>query len=101
MALSFPTFRISTLTLACLTASSASRAQTEVQGWYSMTAGNGEWVNHLAHDFNASRKDDKIAPMFKSSNDESMTATVAASRASNAPTILQMFRVGTATMMAS
>ena len=50
-----------------------------------MTAGNGEWVNHLAHDFNASRKDDKIVPMFKGSNDESMTAAVAAFRASNAP----------------
>ena len=66
-----------------------------------MTAGNGEWVNHLARDSNASRKDDKIAPMFKGSNDESMTAAVAAFCANNAPTILQMFRVGTATMMAS
>ena len=40
-------------------------------------------------------------PVFKGSYDESMTAAVAAFRAGNAPHILQVFEVGTATMMAS
>ena len=66
-----------------------------------MTAVNGEWVNDLARDFNAGQKDYKIVPTFKGSYDESMTAAVAAFRAGNAPTILQVFEVGTATMMAS
>ena len=78
-----------------------SLAQTEVQWWHSMTAVNGEWVNDLAKDFNASQKDYKIVPTFKGSYDESMTAAIAAFRAGNAPTILQVFEVGTATMMAS
>ena len=77
------------------------QAQTEVQWWHSMTAVNGEWVNDLAKDFNASQKDYKIIPTYKGSYDESMTAAVAAFRAGNAPHILQVFEVGTATMMAS
>ena len=79
----------------------SSQAQTEVQWWHSMTAVNGEWVNDLAKDFNASQKDYKIVPTFKGSYDESMTAAIAAFRAGNAPHILQVFEVGTATMMAS
>ena len=77
------------------------QAQTEVQWWHSMTAVNGEWVNDLAKDFNASQKEYKIVPTFKGTYDESMTAAVAAFRAGNAPHILQVFEVGTATMMAS
>jgi ABC-type glycerol-3-phosphate transport system substrate-binding protein len=61
----------------------------------------GEWVNDLAKDFNASQKDYKVVPTFKGSYDESMTAAIAAFRAGNAPHILQVFEVGTATMMAS
>ena len=76
-------------------------AQTDIQWWHSMTAVNGEWVNDLAKDFNASQKDYRIVPTFKGTYDESMTGAIAAFRAGNAPHILQVFEVGTATMMAS
>jgi sn-glycerol 3-phosphate transport system substrate-binding protein len=77
------------------------QAQTEIQWWHSMTAVNGEWVNDLAKDFNASQKEYKVVPTFKGTYDESMTGAIAAFRAGNAPHILQVFEVGTATMMAS
>jgi sn-glycerol 3-phosphate transport system substrate-binding protein len=77
------------------------QAQTEVQWWHSMGGALGEWVNDLAKEFNASQKDYKITPTFKGSYDDSMTAAIAAFRAGNAPHILQVFEVGTATMMAS
>ncbi|MBI2727298.1 MAG: sn-glycerol-3-phosphate ABC transporter substrate-binding protein UgpB [Polaromonas sp.] len=95
--------RLSGLAIAAtaLLAPLAGQAQTEVQFWHSMVAVNGEWVNDLAKDFNASQKDYKIVPVFKGSYDESMTAAIAAFRAGNAPHILQVFEVGTATMMAS
>ena len=83
------------------TFSLSAQALTEIQWWHSMTAVNGEWVNDLAKEFNASQKDYKIVPTYKGSYDESMTAAVAAFRAGNAPHILQVFEVGTATMMAS
>ncbi len=92
------------LALAAAIAASAcisAHAQTEIQWWHSMTAVNGEWVNDLARQFNESQKDYKVVPTYKGTYDESMTASIAAFRAGNAPHILQVFEVGTATMMAS
>jgi sn-glycerol 3-phosphate transport system substrate-binding protein len=83
------------------TVSTSALAQTEIQWWHSMTAVNNEWVNDLAKQFNESQKNYKIVPTYKGQYDESMTAAVAAFRAGNAPHILQVFEVGTATMMAS
>ena len=77
------------------------QAQTEIQWWHSMGGALGEWVNDLAKDFNTSQTAYKVVPTFKGSYDESMTAAIAAFRAGNAPHILQVFEVGTATMMAS
>ncbi len=77
------------------------QAQTEIQWWHSMGGALGEWVNDLAKDFNASQKDYKVVPTFKGSYPEAMTAGIAAFRAGNAPHIIQIFEVGTATMMAS
>ena len=79
----------------------ASQAQTEIQWWHSMTAVNGEVVNDLAKDFNASQKEYKVVPVYKGTYAESLTAAIAAFRAGNAPHIEQVFEVGTATMMAS
>ena len=87
--------------LVALAATLPAQAQTDIQWWHSMTAVNGEWVNDLAREFNASQKRYRIVPTFKGSYDESMTAAVAAFRAGNAPHILQVFEVGTATMMAA
>ncbi len=95
--------RLSTLALAvcALGAPFASQAQTEVQWWHAMSGPLGEWVNDLAKDFNASQKDYKVVPTFKGTYDESMTAAVAAFRSGNAPHILQVYEVGTATMMSA
>ncbi len=92
--------RLSAIALATALASPAF-AQTEIQWWHSMGGALGEWVNDHAKDFNASQTQYKVVPTFKGSYDESMTAAIAAFRAGNAPHILQVFEVGTATMMAS
>ena len=88
------------LALAALISGPA-HAQTEIQWWHSMGGALGEWVNDLAKDYNSSQTQYKIVPTFKGSYDESMTAAIAAFRSGNAPHILQVFEVGTATMMAS
>ncbi|MDB5844668.1 MAG: sn-glycerol-3-phosphate transporter substrate-binding protein UgpB [Polaromonas sp.] len=89
------------LAVCALCAPLASQAQTEVQWWHAMSGPLGEWVNDLAKDFNASQKDYKVVPTFKGTYDESMTAAIAAFRSGNAPHILQVFEVGTATMMSA
>jgi sn-glycerol 3-phosphate transport system substrate-binding protein len=76
-------------------------AQTEIQWWHSMTGALGERVTEFANGFNASQKDYKIVPVYKGSYPESMTAAIAAYRAGTAPHIVQVFEVGTATMMSA
>ena len=89
------------LAAAVAATSLAAQAQTEIQWWHSMTAVNNEWVNDLAKQFNEGQKEYKVIPTFKGSYDESMTAAIAAFRSGNTPHVLQVFEVGTATMMAS
>jgi sn-glycerol 3-phosphate transport system substrate-binding protein len=89
---------VSTLAIGIAT---PARAQTEIQWWHAMGGALGEWVNDLAKGFNESQKEYKVVPVYKGTYTESMTAAIAAYRAGNAPHILQVFEVGTATMMAS
>jgi sn-glycerol 3-phosphate transport system substrate-binding protein len=80
---------------------SAAAEPIELQWWHAMTAINLERVNKIAADFNASQNDYKVTPVYKGSYPETMTAAIAAFRAGNPPHIVQVFEVGTATMMAA
>ncbi|MCP5280578.1 MAG: sn-glycerol-3-phosphate ABC transporter substrate-binding protein UgpB [Rhodoferax sp.] len=93
-------FKLAAVALAA-TFSFAAQAQTEIQWWHSMTGANGDRVNAMASGFNASQKDYKVVPVYKGSYGESMTAAIAAFRAGKAPNIVQVFEVGTATMMSA
>src|SRR5579872_3955856 len=73
----------------------------ELQWWHAMTAVNGDRINKIADDFNKMQSDYKVVPVFKGSYAETMTAAIAAYRAGNAPDIVQVYEVGTATMMAA
>ena len=95
-------FRISTVTLvAAVFAATAAHAETEIHWWHSMSGQHNEKINEIAKGFNDSQKDYKLVPVYKGSYPESMTAAIAAFRAGNAPHIVQVFEVGTATMMAA
>ncbi len=76
-------------------------AETEVQWWHAMGGANGERVNKIAEDFNATQSDYKVVPVYKGNYTETMTAAIAAFRAKEHPQIVQVFEVGTATMMAA
>ncbi|SDD06067.1 carbohydrate ABC transporter substrate-binding protein, CUT1 family [Variovorax sp. CF079] len=96
--------RFNTLAVASALAATLSipaHAQTEIQWWHAMSGPLGEWVADLAKQYNESQKEYKVVPAYKGTYDESMTAAIAAYRSGNAPHILQVFEVGTATMMAS
>ncbi len=81
--------------------SAPAHAQVEIQWWHAMSGPLGEWVNDLAKGFNEGQKEYKVTPTFKGSYPETLTAGIAAFRSGNPPDILQVFEVGTATMMAS
>ena len=87
--------------IALAAATTSAYAVTEIQWWHSMTGKLNDKVNEIADKFNASQKDYKVVPVYKGQYDESMTAAIAAYRAGNPPQIVQVFEVGTATMMAA
>ncbi|MEO5692459.1 MAG: sn-glycerol-3-phosphate ABC transporter substrate-binding protein UgpB [Usitatibacter sp.] len=81
--------------------STVAQAQTEIQFWHSMGGALGDKVASLAEQFNKSQNQYKVVAVYKGSYPESMTAAIASFRAGNAPHILQVYEVGTATMMAA
>ncbi|HEY9279296.1 MAG TPA: sn-glycerol-3-phosphate ABC transporter substrate-binding protein, partial [Eoetvoesiella sp.] len=74
-------------------------AATDINFWHSMQGPLGERVSALVNDFNKSQSDYVVHAVYKGAYGESMNAGIAAFRAGNAPDILQVFEVGTATMM--
>jgi sn-glycerol 3-phosphate transport system substrate-binding protein len=82
-------------------ASTSAYAQTELQWWHAMTGANNDVVNRLADEFNKSQSEYKVVPTYKGTYPDTMNAGIAAFRANNAPHIMQVFEVGTATMMAA
>jgi sn-glycerol 3-phosphate transport system substrate-binding protein len=76
-------------------------AQTEIQWWHAMGGQLGEALNTLAEGFNKSQRDYKVVPVYKGTYTETMTGAIAAFRAKQQPHIVQVFEVGTATMMAA
>lgn len=80
---------------------SPAQAVTEIQWWHALTGANNDVVVKLAEEFNASQSDYKVVPVYKGSYPDTMNAGIAAFRAGTAPHILQVFEVGTATMMAA
>src|SRR5690349_14155163 len=81
--------------------SARAEAPVELQWWHAMTSVNGEMVNKIAEDFNKSQSDYKVVPVYKGGYADTMQATISAFRAGNPPDIVQVFEVGTATMMAA
>lgn len=79
----------------------AAQAQVEIQWWHAMTGANNDVIVKLAEEFNAANKDYKVVPSYKGSYPDTMNAGIAAFRAGNAPHIMQVFEVGTATMMSA
>ena len=82
-------------------ASLSAWAATEIQWWHAMGGVNGDRVNKIAADFNATQSDFEVVPVYKGNYTETMTAAIAAFRAKQQPHIVQVFEVGTATMMAA
>jgi sn-glycerol 3-phosphate transport system substrate-binding protein len=79
----------------------AATAQVEIQWWHAMTGANNDVIVKLANDFNATQTAYKVVPSYKGSYADTLNAGIAAFRAGGAPHIMQVFEVGTATMMSA
>jgi sn-glycerol 3-phosphate transport system substrate-binding protein len=80
---------------------SAALARTDIHWWHAMTAVLGERVNEIAKKFNASQGEYEVKPVYKGSYPDTLNAAIAAYRAKQPPHIVQVFEVGTQTMLSS
>jgi len=76
-------------------------AKTEIQFWHAMTGQLNDAVNSLVKQFNESQAEYEVKPLQKGNYAETLTAAIAAYRQRQAPHIVQVFEVGTQTMMLS
>lgn len=76
-------------------------AATEIQWWHAFTGRLGELLAEQVDKFNASQSDYQVVASHKGNYSETLNAGIAAFRAQEQPHILQVFEVGTATMMAA
>ncbi|MEX0320490.1 MULTISPECIES: sn-glycerol-3-phosphate ABC transporter substrate-binding protein UgpB [unclassified Ruegeria] len=93
---------LSATAIASVAASAAFAAdKAEVQFWHAMGGQLGEITDKFAADYNAGSETCQINAVYKGNYTENMTAAIAAFRAGEQPHIVQVFEVGTATMMAA
>lgn len=87
--------------LAVIASLSAAEAQTDIQWWHAMGGELGVKLEEIVQGFNDSQEDYNVIPSYKGTYPETMTAAIAAFRAKEQPAIVQVFEVGTGTMMAA
>jgi sn-glycerol 3-phosphate transport system substrate-binding protein len=76
-------------------------AKTEIHFWHAMTGQLGEALETQAREFTASQSEYEVKPLRKGPYAETLTAAIAAYRQRNPPHIVQVFEVGTQTMLLS
>ena len=79
----------------------AQGAPTKIVFWHAMSGALGDEVTRICNSFNAAQSEAVVEPVFKGTYPETLTAAIAAFRAGQAPHLVQMFEVGTGSMLAA
>ncbi|PJK29664.1 sn-glycerol-3-phosphate ABC transporter substrate-binding protein UgpB [Minwuia thermotolerans] len=93
--------RIGAIAAAAMVFAGTAQAAAEIEWWHAMGGKLGEKVEEIAQKFNASQDQFSVKPVYKGNYTETMTAAIAAFRAGEQPHVVQVFEVGTASMMAA
>lgn len=97
-----PTFAAGTaVALVVMAGPAAAQQKIQIEFWHGLAQPLGGQLEQIVQDFNASQDKVQVNPSAKGSYPETMQAAIAAFRAGNAPHIVQMFEVGTATMLSA
>src|SRR5271165_6245533 len=75
--------------------------KTKIVWWHAMTAALAEEITRITDGFNAGQDQVEIQPIYKGGYTDTLTATITASRTGLAPHLVQVFEVGTGTMLAA
>jgi sn-glycerol 3-phosphate transport system substrate-binding protein len=76
-------------------------AKTEIHFWHAMSGHLNGAVDALAKKFNEKQRDYEVKPLRKGTYPETLMAAIAAYRSKTPPHIVQVFDVGTQTMLLS
>ncbi len=79
----------------------AQEGPMEITFWHAMSGSRAGVVDELVNRFNEANPDVQVIAEFKGSYAETLTAAIAAYRAGEAPHIVQVYEVGTRTMLDS
>jgi sn-glycerol 3-phosphate transport system substrate-binding protein len=79
----------------------AQSGKLQIVWWHAMTGPNADECNRLAKAFSDSQPDAEVLPVYKGGYPETLTAAIAAWRADQAPHLVQIFEVGTGSMLAA
>lgn len=79
----------------------SAQAVTEINWWFAHGGRLGEKVQSIVADFNSLQNQYKVVATYKGNYSDTMMAGIAAFRSKTPPHILQVFEVGTASMMAA
>ncbi len=79
----------------------AQAGRARVVFWHAMNGALNDEVNRICAAFNAAQADAEVVPVFKGTYPETLTAAIAAWRAGQAPHLVQMYEVGTGSMLAA
>lgn len=74
---------------------------TEITFWHAMSGSRAEVVQEIVDRFNEANEDYQVVAEFRGSYAETLTAAIAAYRADDPPHIVQVYEVGTRTMLDS
>jgi sn-glycerol 3-phosphate transport system substrate-binding protein len=86
-------------TLAVSAVAAQAQDRTEIQFWHAMGGQLGERTDAFATTFNGLQDSCTVNSVYQGNYTDTMTAAIAAFRAGEQPNIVQVFEVGTATMM--
>src|SRR4029434_1517671 len=82
-------------------APSGAQQKVQVEVWHGLPQPLGGILEKIVPVFIASQAQYQVNPSYKGSYPETMVGAIAAFRAGNAPHTVQMFDVGTATMLSA
>ncbi len=85
----------------CLLPAPTFAAPAQIQFWHGMGGELNDITNDMVKKFNAGQTKYEVVPVFKGTYDQVMAAAIAAYRAKTPPQLVQVFEVGTASMMSA
>ncbi len=73
----------------------------KIQFWHGLSGQTAEYLNNIVNNFNKSQNEYQVAAVNKGTYQQTMMSGITAFRAEKQPDIIQVYEVGTATMIAA